>query len=536
MDFELFFHSKNWLALNRQNFKSFLLIFTAFALIGAAFFNARALGMADKLPQHSFTRAQMSIGISLSKLTYGAEGYLLYTPVIKSLVENGFSGDQILKPGQINTAIHAARSLQLGGGPVASEKDWGDDKGYSDFTTLAFRLFGFQIEALFSLYFVMLGVAVTLFALRFYDDRWALSILVTFLVAHLLVIQILPNSGVTSVVHDSRFLPAVSSISMFHWLLAIARSNRRAMLEVPLLIAQAAIIVFVLNCRSSSIWQVWAVAFTLVMVGFLSLRRGDMKRMWSFVLWLGILVSGVTSLNLYKGLTYDARYRSENGTRAHVVWHNVYMGLGFHPDAIWKYDLLPDDSTVYRHALNYLEQNPEVVKSLGFEGTKLYEPVFVPMGWGGYDKAVKTMFFTFARNDPKYVAEAFLLYKPMLLLEEFAWQVGLKREFPDWVKINPVHGPAGDLRIKFLSLPLLFSMFLTFWACRGGHGRSGGSANVLCFGLGVTFSLIPSIAVGPFYYELPVVFIIFSMVLIILISALIDSGLRWKLRSYEAPR
>ena len=37
-----FFYSKKWSALNRQYFKSFMLIFTSFALIGAAFFNARA--------------------------------------------------------------------------------------------------------------------------------------------------------------------------------------------------------------------------------------------------------------------------------------------------------------------------------------------------------------------------------------------------------------------------------------------------------------------------------------------------------------
>ena len=333
----------------------------------------------------------------------------------------------------------------------------------------------------------------------------------------------------TSVVHDSRFLPAVSSISMLHWLLAIVRSNRRAVVEFSLLIAQTSILVFVLNCRSSSIWQIWAIALALIVGGLWSFRRGDRKRIYSLVLWFGMLVAGVAGLNIYKDLTYDDRYRSENGTQAHVVWHNVYMGLGFHPEAIKKYELLPDDSTVYSHALKYLEQNPEAVKRLGFEGTKLYEPVFLPMGWGGYDKAVKDMFFAFARNDPTYVAEALLLYKPMLLLEEFAWQVGIKKQFPDWVKMNPVHGPAGDLRIKFYSLPLLFAMFVAFLACRGSLAVREAVPTYLVVGLGATFSLIPSMAVGPFYYELPVVFIIFSMMLILVSMTSIDFGLRWKL-------
>ncbi|MBK8065024.1 MAG: hypothetical protein IPK29_13990 [Betaproteobacteria bacterium] len=195
--------------------------------------------------------------------------------MINSLVDNGFNGKQDLYAGQINRAIEAARSLRLDDGPVVAERDWGDDKGYSDFTTLAFRIFGFQIEALFSMYFAMLGAAFVFFTIRFYEDCVALFFLVAFFAAHLLVVQILPNSGVTSVVHDSRFLPTISCVSMFHWLLAIVRKNHRPRVEVPLLIAQAAVIVFVLNGRSSSIWQVWAIGFFLACAALWAYLRDE---------------------------------------------------------------------------------------------------------------------------------------------------------------------------------------------------------------------------------------------------------------------
>lgn len=239
----------------------------------------------------------------------------------------------------------------------------------------------------------------------------------------------------------------------------------------------------------------------------------------------GILVAGVICLNIYKASNYDKQYLSANGTRSHAVWHNVYMGLGFHPDAISKYELLPDDSTIYKHAYKYLATNEEAVNRLGIAGTKYYEPVFIPLGWGGYDKVVKQMFFDFARRDPKYVAEVFLMYKSLLLFEVIAWQVGVKKEFPTWVKMNPVHGPARDLRFKFFSFFVVVSVLLAFLVNRSALARKNMVPAVLVVGLGAVFSLVPSMVVGPFYYELPVVFIMFVMMLIITVAVLGDAAL-----------
>jgi len=264
------------ISINRlwPSFRALVLIITVFSLLGVTYKDSRDLGMAEALPLHSFARTLMSIGISISKLTYGAEGYLLYVPVVDALIENGFRDDQISRRGRINYAIEAARVLKFDSERVLSQKDWGDDKGYSDFTTLAFRLFGFQIEALFNLYFLLIGIAITAFILRFYSDPQAMLVLVAFLAAHLMVVRILPNSEVNSVVHDARFLPAISCIAMLHWMLAMVRPTRRFLNEMLLLVVQLTILVFILNCRSSSIWQIVAIGAVIVGVFLFSRHVG----------------------------------------------------------------------------------------------------------------------------------------------------------------------------------------------------------------------------------------------------------------------
>ena len=90
-------------------------------------------------------------------------------------ITKGFDGGAVTRPGRINQAIKNAASVKLDGPTLSTERDWGDDKGYSDFTTLAFRLFGLRIEALFMCYFALMALAIAFFGVRFFGDIGALT-------------------------------------------------------------------------------------------------------------------------------------------------------------------------------------------------------------------------------------------------------------------------------------------------------------------------------------------------------------------------
>jgi hypothetical protein len=504
-------------------FRQILLIMIAAILVGESYLTTLHLGMDHSLPRHSYARAKMSIGISISKLTYGANGYVLYKDVINSLIDNGFNDDQITKTGQINHAINETKLLHISGENITIQPDWGDDKGYSDFTTLAFSLFGLNIEALLDLYFLIFIISILLFVINFVKDSQALFILIVFLVAQLLVINILPNTQVTSVVHDSRFLPVISFVAMIHWLISIARPFRKTALDVVLLIGQLVILIFVLNSRSSSIWQILAIG---VVILYTLLRSYQQRNRWQSLKLLSaflILASGVVFLNIYKNTTYDNIYTVANGTKNHAVWHNIYMGLGFHPEALSKYQLIPDDASVYKHTLNYLNTSPAALDRLQIKNTELYEPIFIPLGWGGYDKAVKEMFYDFIYRDPQYAAQSLFFYKPLFLFEQLMWQAGFLKEYPTWIEFNPVHKPSANLRLNFFNLIALLSFLSIVLINSKKIIQKKSLPYYYVVAISAIFSMIPSIVVGPFYYDLPVVFISFLMVFIIFIAIILSA-------------
>ena len=437
----------------RRAVSTFLLAL-AIAALAAGFITAKLQGMDKALPRDSYTRAIMSIGISISRLAHHAHGYVLYSNVIKTL-SDGLANGLVIKPGQINATIDTAAVIDLGPPPPAVERDWGDDKGYSDFTTLAFILFGQHIEAMFYFYFVLLTLASTVYVLQFHDDVEAMILLVVFLVAHVITLSVLPNSTVTSVLHDARFLPVISCISVLHWILGATKPPKHPALALVLLFAQAVIVVFVIDSRSSAIWQLIACCSVMVISSRLTSRK------WFAPAAIGIMLCVYAGLGLYKSVAYDARYKKD-GTSSHVVWHNIYMGLGFHPEAVKRFDLFPDDSTVYRHAAAYLEANPPERTKFNLKDADVAVPVFPTVGWRAYDQIVRDMFFDFIHANPRYTLASFLIYKPLYLAHELAWQFGLARDFPKWIAVHPAHQASGNRRIGLSVLaPLSMLLALT---------------------------------------------------------------------------
>lgn len=478
--------------------RSVVLGCVAVSLFVASLVTARELGMADTLPSNSYARAAMSIGVSISRISYGAQGYLLYSPVINAITK-GFDSGAVTQPGRLNRAITSAISIDLSRVCPAIEKDWGDDKGYSDFTTLAFELFGLRIESLFILYFALFSFACVLFFLRFYDDLAALATLVVYLAAHYMVVAVLPNSTVTAVVHDARFLPAISGISVIHWIFAATRPARRLWLDLGLLQFQAAVIFFVVDGRSSAAWQVIAIFCAALWLFF---RSGERTRGGFGV---AIVMLSCAALYVHRESGYAERYKKD-GTEAHIVWHNVYMGLGFHPEAVKRFDLLPDDSTVYRHAAIFMNAHPDERAKFAIE--KIAPPVFDKIGWRAYDRIARDMFFEFVLEHPGYVAASYLFYKPLYFVHEVAWQFGLVQTFPTWIELSGVHRATGDRRLAFFNPWILVAMAITFATA---HRALNSWRPVAGVGFISALSLTPSFVVGPFYYEVSNVFILIAV-------------------------
>jgi hypothetical protein len=349
-------------------------------------------------------------------------GYVLYIPVVDALIDGGFRADAIAEPGRINVAIERARRLQFVTdcrAPRMCADDWGDDKGYADFAILAFWLFGFRIESFYYLYFLVLGISAALFAAEFRRQPACLLLLPLFLAAHHVTVVILPDSVVTAVLHDARFLPALSMVATLHLALVASAPGALGLGSLALATAQVAVIILAIDGRASTIWQVVLIVGA-AMVGILRACRAGGA--WARTaagkgVVLALIVGGVAALAGYKRITYDERYLRE-GIPSHVVWHNVYMGLGIHPQAVSRFDLNPTDATSYRHATRFLRAHPEAGASLGIEAERIRYPVFSDVGWRKYDQIVRATYWQFWRDHPRYAAESYVIYKPKYLLEQ----------------------------------------------------------------------------------------------------------------------
>jgi hypothetical protein len=493
----------------------------------------RSLGMADSLSKASWPRAQYSTAIAISRLDYGATGYLIFDQVWQWMIAGGFQADISGAPVDPNAGIAAARgkTLDLPGGrdnPDLYLRDWGDDKGAADYFMAAFLLFGFKIQALYYLYMLVLAISVLVFAVQFFESPGALILAPLYLAAHSLAVVTLPDSMVSSVVHDARFLPALGCLASLHAASVLVQRDRLPRRTLPLLLVQLAVLLLVIDSRPSGIWLIYFPIGAFVLSLLLSWRSRGTSATLSTALWRGsfvvLLLAGPYLLTTYKDRAYDRAY-TEDGITAHMVWHSLVMGLSVHPDA-QQLGLTYTDATPYKGGFTYLMNHPDLAERLQIDTSTLaFDPqrpgdwVSNGVGFRRYEEIGKLSFLSFVREHPVYAAQAFLWYKPTYLFEQILWQSGLTDNWPAWVKIETVHAPASRHPLDLVSIPAAVAVLLATVAALDGGGARQAGRWIGLTGLLFLASLLPSILVAPIYYEMQVVFLTVSLMLYAVVAA-----------------
>jgi hypothetical protein len=166
--------------------------------------------MADSLSRVSWIRTEFAVAVAVSRLAYGASGYAIYSDVWDWLQQGGFRADEangflVVDP-NAGIANALGHSLNVDCDPAfvnACLADWGDDKGYADYVLGSFQAFGLRIQSLYYFYFLILGISVCVFCVDSFRDPATLVMAPLFLAAQYVAVLVLPDSQVTSVVHDA---------------------------------------------------------------------------------------------------------------------------------------------------------------------------------------------------------------------------------------------------------------------------------------------------------------------------------------------
>jgi hypothetical protein len=408
-------------------------------LISLGTFSSARIGTMTWGPQHDV----WSAAIALSQIKFGLSGGLAYKEVEQAITNevtttkniwdilDGGTQALLRDPSAITRGLKNAAALRKDQIAVPATKDgyitdWCEDLGYADFYNLAFRLFGVNAYSTHFLYVAILLLSVLLFQARFIRDNLPMATLTLSITALLLISSSAFFNGSVPSFAANRFLSTLGLVPLLHLVHAALRRRAWTAAELGVVVAQAAILAFVLAARGSTMWCLLAFAFIIIATACFRLRHlrwrqppvGSLSAAWQFagrsVARLGItgavVVAVVVVVGLVRNAQIDERYFRDDNFPHHLLWHSAYLGLTYNPE--WpKYKPFADvpdygdaaGFTVFVHRMQ--ERNEPAVSALNFYRARIYE------------KLIKREYLSFLAAHPTYALKLFFYYKPMKLID-----------------------------------------------------------------------------------------------------------------------
>jgi hypothetical protein len=415
------------------------IILSAF-MLGSAFFTGIASGLAGTashlyISLIAFTAVISSQVDGLKGHPY--EGYdAIKTSLTRSIygtisVDNDLYARTFRDKEALNAGLREASTVDACGSGLVMHPE--NDQGIIDFTRAAFWLFGIDVTSLYYFFFLLVGAS----ALVFVGSYWRSYSACVLLFACMCAIY----SFTPSVVYDdaqlislanSRFLSILAIIPLFHVLLFLVRPDFPIRWrDLIALVGQTALLAFAYATRATAVWALVTVALvfaTLIARPALQAWRArspvlptqSATRCAVMVVFLATLfaISGVRSIYLTPPCGASLN--------AHPIWHNIFVGLVYHPQ--WRtrfaadYDNAEGDNLAFVAAKKYaiahhLPYQTEPTIWVTTPQTQTMTVEAMPFGsWQVYEKILRATFFEFALRHPSYVLKNFVIYKPLLLV------------------------------------------------------------------------------------------------------------------------
>jgi hypothetical protein len=405
-----------------------------------------------------------------------------------------------------------------------------DDKGLTDFSFLAMTLFGQRLNSLYYMFFLLLSFSVALFAVAFFRSPAKMALLVLWTGSLYATVHVIGIDDQFANLHEPRFFDILSFLPLLH-LLLVGLEGRFTPQVALTALAQVVLLVFVYHVRATAGWQiVCLVAWCPVACWLLARRRvstapvvGGWFRAALLACWpISLVLLGLGGLHAYKHTMYHPRYFQDIGSE-HVFWHNTVMGLSLHPRLAQTYQIDIDDEKIMEATERYLREDGQEVRRQAIFCRKDYarDPCapLASIDWVTYDLAVRDMFLDACRKFPVEVAVTHLFYKPMLLVKQFCWAIGL--DPPDVVAAARRRGhtlAAPEVRrarrlyynpFRLRHLFAVLACLLLAGTALVQEGRSLLLVSTFVF----AFSLLPVLVVYPLLHVLGTVFVATTLLL-----------------------
>jgi hypothetical protein len=411
-----------------KSFRWFMILFVI-----AGVFSAFRIGL-DRDFEHTigaeaYGRMSFAFCAAITDLAHhGSGGYVCNEVVETVLAYAGLTADEhalaalgrkypdnLRDQTLLDNAIRKAVSFPITPAQAQFRGGGADDIGMVDFSKLAFTLFGYNLLSLYLTYFALFSASVWAFMHAFSDRPAYLAILAVAVTAHLALLgsAIFNFTAYTfGTVTNPRFLSAIAIIPGMHLAFSMMNKTQLSKRHAAMVAFQASIIVLAISIRAVAMWVPFGLA---VLAGALWLTRRSLRSLWPLTMFVAIFLA----YTVYVVQALSPIYKSMGGTGRHTIWHSVYYSLQAHPDWSLKYgeshQHATGDQQPWIAAENYLARHP-------IQGGD--PPLYLDRGYPNFtamEKYVRAAFFEFALNDPKFVIETFVIYKPRELFS-ITWQ------------------------------------------------------------------------------------------------------------------
>lgn len=279
-----------------------------------------------------------SICGAISSLKYGRNGYVCYKKVLEKL---NYLGELYYHPSKdpqaANRTIQQALTLEDPARDGISTMA-GMDSGYIDYCRLAFILFGYNVESLFYTYLLLFLIPVLIFFVTFRENKVAILILITFLLAHYVTVKAWSS---LDAVQNYRFMYILAILPLIHILMLTLLDRPLRFCAFIGTLIQSIIFTFVLWIRSSILWM----GALLVIYSILRLSKGMSAKTKLWPVWLALCIVLMSKIAI--PFLLDPEYKKDGATSHHVVWHSIYLGLALHPEIRENYSNAIYDNAIY---------------------------------------------------------------------------------------------------------------------------------------------------------------------------------------------
>ena len=414
----------------------------AVAVVGLSIVYGLKKGMDGVFATPLDTRAQQ-MAAAISDSAYNLDlKYAMHSRVFDTLLKGGMSDVPdnyrplgLRSPPYRDTAfwnalITKAATLEgIKGTPSVADRTLNfifvEDHGLVDFYKLSFRLFGYNIQGFFNIYFLMLGATVCLFFAAFWTRQGILLSGNLLLVGLFVAICCMenPEYGI-STVSNGRFLNTLVVLPVFHLAVLLLAPPRVTIVGFLAALAQAAFVGFVITMRGNAIWAL--LFFGISAFGLIAMKvyahwanrplrdfvRGAIT--WPMV----AIVLGVVSVQVHHKANVHPAYAAMDELQAgHYFWHSLAYGLGMgEPESV-----LPELDGRRGDELGTYLGNIYLKRIIGFEhpNPSIYFASNLFPEWGrpkSYERVVRSAFLDFARTHPGYVLHVTFIVKPRMLV------------------------------------------------------------------------------------------------------------------------